>query len=356
MADLFANENNGEDAAATERLLAAVEELSAVTNRGDRAQEENRRIREFGELFGEWVVFHRNVPGDPLVRRQKRRLLLHCLCAAGTLGEAVEFLAEFDGVIYDGRSVIELKDAGAWLEIGFDEPFKPGVTGLMNDIWPLSLALREFEFLVGGELPGAMVKLRHEQGVSANAAALFFDRPLVYGTSDLALLIPRRDLARAIVARPRDIPDFLDRLFPSVMDRAARAPKIRSLVAGLLRNDKLRISNEAATLESVSARLGCGAATVRRRLRAEGTGFREIRDEVFDELSKMWLSELDLSLHIIADRLGYSDVFAFRRAFKRCNGYSPSAYRRQVASALASLERRPGRSAARPSATPQAGS
>jgi AraC-like DNA-binding protein len=162
--------------------------------------------------------------------------------------------------------------------------------------------------------------------------ARLFPQPIEYGARDLALLLPKRHLERVIVGRPNDIPDFFDQVFPSAVGSARWRTEAHILVASLLRDDKLRNPGATAYLETIAARLGWSAATVRRRLRAEGTGFREIRDTVFDELAKTWLREGRLSIDEIAEKLGFSDVFAFRRSFKRWNGCSPSRYRRDFPS------------------------
>jgi AraC-like DNA-binding protein len=41
-----------------------------------------------------------------------------------------------------------------------------------------------------------------------------------------------------------------------------------------------------------------------------------------------WLQEGELSIAVLAERLGYQSEAAFSRAFKRCHGFSPGAVRR----------------------------
>jgi AraC-like DNA-binding protein len=58
---------------------------------------------------------------------------------------------------------------------------------------------------------------------------------------------------------------------------------------------------------------------------------REIKEAVYDELAKAWLGDAKVPIETIAERLGFSDVFSFRRSFRRKNGFSPLAFRRQIA-------------------------
>jgi AraC-like DNA-binding protein len=77
---------------------------------------------------------------------------------------------------------------------------------------------------------------------------------------------------------------------------------------------------------SVARRLGLSVATLRRRLALAGHSFRELREEVLNERAKSRLRE-GLLLAEISDELGFSDLRAFTRAFRRWNGRTPSAFR-----------------------------
>jgi AraC-like DNA-binding protein len=68
--------------------------------------------------------------------------------------------------------------------------------------------------------------------------------------------------------------------------------------------------------------------TLHRRLVAEGTSFRALRDEVRHRLALEHLDEGRLALKQVAHLLGYDDLANFRRAFKRWEGVAPTAWRR----------------------------
>ena len=102
------------------------------------------------------------------------------------------------------------------------------------------------------------------------------------------------------------------------------------MVAGLIRDDKHGKAWTPTDRANVAARLGISETTLRRRLHDEGTTFRAVKDAVYDELAKEWLMAGEVSVEQIAERLGYSDSFAFRRAFQRSNGCPPTAYRKRL--------------------------
>jgi AraC-like DNA-binding protein len=83
-------------------------------------------------------------------------------------------------------------------------------------------------------------------------------------------------------------------------------------------------------LEDVARRLATSPRTLKRRLAMEGTTFSELLDELRRVRALELVREPELSLEEIADRLGYSDVANFSRAFRRWTNVAPGAYRRGV--------------------------
>ncbi len=79
--------------------------------------------------------------------------------------------------------------------------------------------------------------------------------------------------------------------------------------------------------ESVARSLFVTRRTLARRLKMEGSGYREIREQLLAELAARHLRESAFSVEAIAALLGYHDSANFRRAFRRWYGLSPRAFR-----------------------------
>lgn len=84
------------------------------------------------------------------------------------------------------------------------------------------------------------------------------------------------------------------------------------------------------TIDTVAAHLGFGASTLGRRLRAEGSSFRDLLRRKRIEQAMRLLAETQLSVLEIAGRSGYSETASFTRAFQAVTGESPRAYRLRV--------------------------
>ena len=85
----------------------------------------------------------------------------------------------------------------------------------------------------------------------------------------------------------------------------------------------------ALTEEEAAAALFVSKRTLARRLEKEGTGFRQIRDDILSQQARDYLCESQMPVDAIAALLNYHDSANFRRAFKRWFGLTPDQYRQQ---------------------------
>jgi AraC-like DNA-binding protein len=96
--------------------------------------------------------------------------------------------------------------------------------------------------------------------------------------------------------------------------------KVRELVASLLSSGRCR-------MERVAEHLGLDRKTVHRRLVEEGTSFSAIVDAVRTQTVNHHIEDRKRTLTDVAEMLGFSDVSAFSRWFKRRFGRSVSQWR-----------------------------
>lgn len=92
----------------------------------------------------------------------------------------------------------------------------------------------------------------------------------------------------------------------------------------------IRLPRQEASLSSIAACLDTSPRTLQKRLREQGTTFKELTDEVRLELAQQYLAREEGTLIGVALLLGYSDLSAFVRAYARWTGETPGEYRRRV--------------------------
>jgi AraC-like DNA-binding protein len=84
-----------------------------------------------------------------------------------------------------------------------------------------------------------------------------------------------------------------------------------------------------SSLYGVAKELGMSRRTLQRRLSEHGASHHSLLDEVRRDLSRKYLLESETALGEVAYLLGFSEVSAFHRAFRRWTGLTPKDYRRK---------------------------
>lgn len=81
------------------------------------------------------------------------------------------------------------------------------------------------------------------------------------------------------------------------------------------------------SLEQLSRSLHLSERTLRRRLEEHGTSYKNLLDELRRELACHYVARTGESFDETGARLGFADISAFYRAFKRWTSTTPAAYR-----------------------------
>jgi AraC-like DNA-binding protein len=81
------------------------------------------------------------------------------------------------------------------------------------------------------------------------------------------------------------------------------------------------------SLDGVARALGMSGRTLQRHLNAQGTSHRELLDEARSAAALRHLGADTMSVTDVAFVLGFSEVSAFHRAFRRWTGMGPSEFR-----------------------------
>ncbi len=94
---------------------------------------------------------------------------------------------------------------------------------------------------------------------------------------------------------------------------------------------RLALAEETFTnAVQIAAELSISTRTLSRRLGAEGTNLNRLMEETCLDQAQLLLTGTDLPIAVIARKVGFSSISTFSRAFKRQNGFPPSALRSQL--------------------------
>ncbi|HYQ39131.1 MAG TPA: AraC family transcriptional regulator [Pseudomonas sp.] len=81
------------------------------------------------------------------------------------------------------------------------------------------------------------------------------------------------------------------------------------------------------TSEALAQALCVSPSTLRRRLAELGQSYQAIKDAVRQEMATAWLADPEVPFGEIAARLGFAEVSAFYKAFRKWTGSNPGHYR-----------------------------
>lgn len=146
-----------------------------------------------------------------------------------------------------------------------------------------------------------------------------------FGAADNAIWL---DPAMLDLPLPQGNPD-LARMCLQQCRQLLDKRKLRTGVAGQVRDQLFHMAGTMPTLETVAGKLNMSPRSLRRHLEAEHTSFRTLAEEVLEALAEELLTVAHMKLEEVAMRLGYAEPASFIHAFKRWKGVSPSAFREQ---------------------------
>ena len=190
----------------------------------------------------------------------------------------------------------------------------------------LSLCCKVLETLNGGRpLEMRLLLQRSASPATSQRYRSLFQRDVTFESAENELIINTADLSRPPQAEPKILQKYLqqniarmDSLYPNALPQQVRHSIRQLLPFG---------ECSAATVASL---LGLHLRTLQQRLKADGTSFRALQDEVRKESAMDYLQHSNLSLTEIALQLGFSELAVFSRVFKGWTGTSPLQWRKQI--------------------------
>lgn len=192
-------------------------------------------------------------------------------------------------------------------------------------------SLRSLRRAHGDTLDLRAVHLRHADVGGATETARAFGCPVRFGQRANRLVIGAGALrARSRLANPL-IAEQIAKFAAALAARMTTAVTLRERVATLTRS--LLADGLRADRGTVARRLQMSERSMQRGLATERTTFKAVRDAELWEVVDALLSNRSLKVEAVALSVGFQDVAAFSKAFRRWAGCSPTAYRARAASA-----------------------
>ena len=262
--------------------------------------------------------------GLPMVRSEVE-LMCRCTLSARTLREAIELCGRYCAMLHPRAGRLSLECDGSLASVQLDS-LRPETTtaSSLADITGLFAFRQLFQWLVGADLRLRQVRIGPIERDDVLPFLLLFGAPVIAGGEVYSLDFPRELLDLPVM---RDAPEFAPffSVFPCNLF-AGTVTTLSQQVAALL-GAAAQQGTGLPTQAQMAATLGLSHATLRRRLAAAGSPYRELRVRCLRNAACEMLRRGDVSLAEVSSRLGFSDVGAFRRAFRQWTGTPPTAWR-----------------------------
>ncbi|MFG1349866.1 AraC family transcriptional regulator [Xanthobacter autotrophicus] len=265
-------------------------------------------------------------------------LLCHALMGASTLEQALRRALRFLGIVLDDP-MGTLEVAGGTAAIVLRDSGEPRSAFAYRTYWIIVHGITCW--LVGRRIPLRQVDFRCGPPGHAADYGLFFGAPVRFYAPVSRLAFDAAFLTLPARRSERALRDFLRAAPANILVRyrhdAGLAARVRAhLRAGMLRQGKQQdgmlregAANAWPGFADLARQLRLPAATLRRRLAAEGQTYRGIKDELRRFKAEELLRTTLRPVGDIAAELGFSEPSAFHRAFRKWSGQSPGAFRRR---------------------------
>ncbi|MFI6869489.1 AraC family transcriptional regulator [Nocardia sp. NPDC050406] len=243
------------------------------------------------------------------------------LATADNIGTALERYVEFNKVIPGTPEVYLARSAGETvLAVDLDPLDRP--IALLVDAM-LATGHRLLEWATGRRIALRRVEVPYPEPEDVDDYDLIFGAPMVFEVPRAAVVLDNTVLPTPLVRDESELDQFIDRAPADLLVRRDGGISLSDRVRRVLVRD---IGHEWSTTEQLAARFAMSPQTLRRKLRAEGTSIREIREGILRDAAIDSLTRGTETIAALSQRLGFSEPSAFTRAFRRWTGSAPRSY------------------------------
>ena len=269
-----------------------------------------------------WIGLHAGEHSDP------RGPLFYMMLSSPRVVDGLRRAQRFSGLVINTlRLTARTERELVSLVFGTGDPVFSASRQAMEYL--LMTAVSAMRHAVGTTFRLREVHFRHNRAGRLDEAERAFGCPVYFGEPDDRHIFPLSALWAVPRFPNRSIAEQIEKFAAALSVRIATRATTSDLAEQAIR--ALLASGVRASSAAVARRLGMTSRTLQRRLAEEGTSFRAQRDAILWEAVEVLLSNPSLKIEAIALSVGFSDVAAFSKAFRRWKGYPPTRHRQKTA-------------------------
>jgi len=175
----------------------------------------------------------------------------------------------------------------------------------------------------GATLNPQSVSFVHEAPSCAGEYFAYFKSPVAFKADRNLLVLPKDKVDAPLKGYNPEIARIHDQIIIRYLSGLRKEDIAERVKSAIIK----KLPSGGVSDEIVAKELHMSVRSLQRSLRSEGTTFGKLLDEVRKDLSMDYVRDQGINLTEVAFILGFSELSAFSRAFKKWTGRSPSEFR-----------------------------
>jgi AraC-like DNA-binding protein len=178
----------------------------------------------------------------------------------------------------------------------------------------MTIALRTLRIMAGSQWCPRELQFAHTAPLHITEYLRVFGAPVMFGCAENQLVMEQEFIEKPVPAADHRLYDILKRYLDDVL---SHLPPEDGFLVDLRRIIAAALRNGAPKLGFVAKQMAVSPRTLQRKLAHNGLDFKRLLDDTRRQFALDYLRDRANTLTEIAFLLGYSEVSAFNRAFKR---------------------------------------
>lgn len=179
-------------------------------------------------------------------------------------------------------------------------------------------------WLARRRIPLIEMRFRAAAPIDDSDYRMRFCEAVTFSAEETLIRFDRKFLDPKLSETERSLRVFLRNAPSNILVKYRNEASTTAVVRRQLRNHS---PDDWPDLETLARLLNLSAATLQRRLLAEGANYRQLKDELRRDIAIELFSNSSLTVAEVAARTGFQETSAFHRAFRKWTGASPGMYR-----------------------------